>query len=81
MRGTLDAAFWLNKLQILSKKEEASNRLREDTVSGNPGDKALCSSRWTVRGTLLQIILDNWAVFHKLWDDILEGKVDSEIRG
>ena len=43
MRGTLDAAFGLNKLQILSKKEEASKRLREDTAPGNPGDTAsLC---------------------------------------
>ena len=36
--------------------------------------------RWTVRGTFLQTILDNWAAFLKLWDYILEGKVDSKIR-
>ena len=38
-------------------------------------------NRWVIRGTLLLCILDNWAVFQKLWDKILEGKVDSEIRG
>ena len=48
---------------------------------GNSGDRALCSNRWTVRGTLLQSILDNWAVFQKRWGDILEVKVDSKIRG
>ena len=31
--------------------------------------------------TLLQSILDKWAVFQELWDRILERKVDSEIRG
>ena len=41
----------------------------------------LCSNRWSVRGTLLQSILDNWAVCQELWDEILEGKVDSGIRG
>ena len=38
-------------------------------------------NRWVIRGKLLLCILDNWAVFQKLWDKILEGKVDSEIRG
>ena len=75
MRSTLEASFELNTLQILS------NRLREDTAPGTSGDKALCSNRWTVRGILLQSILDNWAVFQELWDNILEGKVDLEIPG
>ena len=59
----------------------ASKRLREDTAQGNSGGRALCSNRWTARGTLLQTILANWAVIQDLWDDILEGKVVSEIRG
>ena len=63
------------------KRQEASNRLREDTAPGNAGDRALCSNHWNFRGTLFQGTLDNWAVFQELWDDILEGKVDSEIRG
>ena len=57
------------------------NRLREDTARRNSGDRILCSNRWTVRGTLLPSILDNCAVFHELWNGILEGKLDSEIRG
>ena len=72
----------MNALQILSKRQEASNRFRETLPkhwTRNYGDRALCSNRWTVRETLLQSILDNWAVFKELWDDILEGKIDSEI--
>ena len=61
------------------KRQEDSNRLRENTAPGNVGDRVLYSNRWTFRGTLLQSTLDNWAVFHKLWDYFLEGKVDSEI--
>ena len=55
--------------------------MREDTAPANSGDRALCSNRGTVRGTLLQTILDNGAVFQELRDDISEEKVDSEIRG
>ena len=73
----------LNGLKIIEKTkwEGASNRLREKTAPGNSGGRELCSNLWTVRGTLLQTILDNWTVFQDLWDDILEGKVNSGIRG
>ena len=56
MRVTLDAAIELNKLRYSLKRQEASNRLREDTAPGNFRDKALCSNRRTVRGTLSQSI-------------------------
>ena len=95
MRSTLDAAFEFNKLKSNTllfknhrteikyslKRERAFSRLREDTKPGNSGNRTLCSNRWVIWGTLLQSILDNWAVFQGLWDGILEGKVDSEIRG
>ena len=61
--------------------EGAFNRLRGDTTPGNSGNRTLRSIRWLIRGTLLQSSLDNWDVFQGLWDGILEGKVDSEIRG
>ena len=54
--------------------------MRQDTTPGNPGNRTLRSNRWVIRGTLLQSILDNWAVFQELWDRILEEKVESEIR-
>ena len=54
--------------------------MREDTTPGISGDRTLCSNRWVIRKTLLQNILDNWAVFQELWDRILQGKVDSEIQ-
>ena len=47
----------MEKNQILPKREEASNRLREDTAPGNYGGRALW--RHCCRGTLLQTILDN----------------------
>ena len=71
----------MEKIKCSLKREGASSRLRRYTASGNIGDRALCSNWWTVRGTLLRTILENWVVFQEFWNDILEWKVDSEIRG
>ena len=81
MRDALDAEFELNKLIKYSpKREEAFNKLREETAPGNSGYRTLCPIRWTVRVVLLQSILDNWVVFQELWNEILEGRVDPEVR-
>ena len=69
------------KIKYSLKREGTFNRLTEDTTPGNSGNRTLCSNRWVIRGTLLQSILDNWAVFQELRNGILEGKVDLEIRG
>ena len=54
--------------------------MRQDTAPGNSDDRVLRSNHSTVRGTLLQSILNNWDVFQDLWDRVLGGKLDSEIR-
>ena len=68
------------KIKYSLKREGDSDWFREDTASGNSGDRTLCSNRWAVRDTLLRRILDNWAIFQKPWDRILEWKVDWEIQ-
>ena len=81
MRDTLDAAFELNKvIKYSPKRERAFNRLREETPPGNSGYATLYPTRWTVRVVSLQSILDNWDVFQELWDEILEERVDPEVR-
>ena len=81
MEDTLDAAFEVNKLIKYSpKRERAFNRLREEAAPGNSGYRTLCPTRWIVRAVSLQSILDNWDVFQELWDEILEGRVDPDIR-
>ena len=81
MRNILDAAFEMHKLIKYSpKRERAFNRLRGETAPGNSDYRTLCPTRWTVRAVSLQDILDNWDVFQELWDKILEGRVDPEVR-
>ena len=67
------------KNQILSKKEGASNRLRQNTAPGNSSDRALCLNCWTVRGTLLHFRYLSCLSRFVGW--YFRGKVDSEIRG
>ena len=72
LRGSLDAAFELTKvikcfmflndrkkIKYSPKREGASSRLRKGNEAGNFGDTILCPNCWTLRGALLQIILDN----------------------
>ena len=67
MRDTLGETYqiliWLKnhrkKIKYSLKREVASNRLRQDTAPGNSNDRPLCSNCWTVKGALLQTILDN----------------------
>ena len=63
------------------RTEGAFNSLREDTTPGSSGDRILYSNRWAVEETLLQSMLDNWAVSQELWDVKLEVETGSEIRG
>eukprot|EP00117_Sycon_ciliatum_P012838 scpid52838/ scgid13749/ Zinc finger MYM-type protein 1 len=45
-----------------------------------PGFRVLCPTRWTVRGKSLQSILDNYLVLQELWDEVLAGSVDPDVR-
>ena len=48
---------------------------------GTSGNSALCPYHWPVKGASLQSVLDHWPIFQELWDGILEGRVNLEVRG
>ena len=61
-----------------------------DCIKSNDDDEntniasiiTLCPTRWTVRATAFQRILDNYSSLLKIWDECLqEGKLQSDIRG
>ena len=53
--------------------------MSEETAPKNSGYRT-CPTCSTFRALSLQSILDNWAVFQELRDEILEGRVDPEVR-
>ena len=70
---TLDAGFDISKLLKFSPSRDAQfTKLKDEIAPGTPGFRTLCPTRWTVRATSLQSILDNYSVFQALWEDVKE---------
>ena len=40
-----------------------------------------CATRWTVRATCFQRVIDNYVALLKLWNDCLETRLESDVRG
>ena len=40
-----------------------------------------CATRWTVRATCFQRVIDNYDALLKLWNDCLETRLESDDRG
>ena len=43
--------------------------------------RAFCPTRWTVRGDAIASIIENYEILKQLWDECLEIKLDSDIKG
>ena len=81
LRDTLDTAFEISKLLRFPPCRDAQfAKLKDEIAPGTPGFRTLCPTRWTVRATSLQSILDNYSVFQALWEDVKEVATDPEIR-
>ena len=81
LRDTLDTAFEISKLLRFPPRHDAQfTKLKDEIAPGTPGFRTLCPTRWTVRATSLQSILDNYSVFQALWEDVKEVATDPEIR-
>ena len=81
LRDTLDTAFEISKLLKFSPRRDAQfTKLKDEIAPRTPGFRTLCPTRWTVRATSLQSILDNYSVFQALWEDVKEVATDPEVR-
>ena len=92
--GSLIAVFELTKIikcfmflklqeknEILSKKERSFQQVKERQYTRNLWWHNICPNYWTVTGALPESSLDNWVVSQELRDGILNGRVDSRVRG
>ena len=52
----------------------------EEGISAS-GLTKLCVTRWTVRATCFQRVIDNYEALLKLWNDCLETRLESDVRG
>ena len=54
--------------------------MKADLAPDTPGFRVLCPTRWTVRGLSLQSVLDNYEVLLSVWEEALDGSLESEMR-
>ena len=83
--NALDVAFKIVKLIRFSPKRNAAfDRIRVENYMENDvpshGVRALCPTRWTVRGDALQSILDHWSTLCHLWDQCLDTLLDPDAK-
>ena len=60
-----------------------SNIEKEDEEEGMTTSSLIkfCATRWTVRATCFQRVIDNYDALLKLWNDCLETRLESAVRG
>ena len=80
-QDTLDTTSEISKLLKYSPKRDTMFvKLKEELAPGTPGFRTLCPTRWTVRAISLKSVLDNYIPLMELWEDCVEGKLDSETK-
>lgn len=81
MQDTLDVTLEISKLLKYSpKRHTLFNKLKDELAPEKPGFRVLCPTRWTVRASSLQSVLDNWQPLQDLWDECLQTKLESEVK-
>ena len=81
MRDCLDTCYELIKLIKFSPKRSAMlNSIKKEVGDDAPAVRTLCPTRWTVRAESIGSILANYHSIQNLWDEALEGSLDSEMK-
>ena len=62
------------------KRETRLNIIKEAVGSKDKGIHTICPTRWTVRGEACAAIIDNHPYLMQLWEETLDGKIDSEMQ-
>lgn len=80
-RDALDTASEISKLLKFSPRRNARFEALKGEISPDAtGFRILCPTCWTVRAKTLQSIEDNYAVLEELWEEVLSGNVDLDVR-
>ena len=76
-----DTTAEISKLLEFSPKRDAMfDRIKEAISPETTGFRVLCPTRWTVRATSLQSMINSWKVLQELWEECLESQLEWEIR-
>ena len=81
LRSTMDTTHEISKLLQYSPKREALfDDIKAEFSPDTVGFHVLCPTRWTVRNESFRSIMENYDALLQLWEAILSGRLDSEVR-
>ena len=86
-KDALDTAFEISKLIRYSPKRNAAfdcikvENLTEEHIGSSIGIRAMCPTRWTVRGDAVESIIENYDVLKQLWSECLTTQLDPDVKG
>ena len=81
MHDALDVALEISKLLKKSpRRDSLFEKLKIEIVPSLPGFRTLWPTRWTVRGSSLESILNNYRVLQTLWEEVKQIAHDSDSR-
>ena len=81
LRDTLDITSEISKLLKYSpRRNSLFETLKQQLAPDVPGFRTLCPTRWTVKASSLESVLENYNVFQALWEEAREIAPDSETR-
>ena len=86
-KDALDTAFKISKLIRYSPKRNAAfdrikvENLTEEHVGSGIGIRAMCPTRWTVRGDAVESSIENYVVLKQLWSECLTTQLDPDVKG
>ena len=80
MGDTLNVTSKTSKLLKYSPcRDAAFEKLKAELAPSLPGFRTLCPTRWTVKGELMESVVNNYIVFQNLWEEIKDITNDSEV--
>ena len=79
LNDALDITHEISKLLKYSpRRDTIFEKLKEQLAPDLPGFQTLCPTRWTVKASSLESVLNNYKVFQALWQEAQEVASDSE---
>ena len=81
LKTTFETAFEICKLIKYSPvRDTRLKQLREETKNEDAGVHAFCPTRWTVRGRMLESLINNHKELSELWEWSLNNTHDTELK-
>ena len=81
MKDCLDLIFEVSKLVKFSPKRDVHfEKFKDELSPDTPGFRVLCPTRWTVRAASFKLVIDNYTVLQKLWEESKDQVSDPSIK-